>query len=48
MESPKKAKISFKLNHDMDTIEIYDEFAIDDNIKNSACIPYLQHLFRVL
>lgn len=43
----KKARISFKLNHEHDTIELYDEFLIDEKIKNTACIPYLEHVHKV-
>jgi hypothetical protein len=43
----KKARISFKLNQEHDTIELYDEFLIDENIKNTACIPYLEHVYKV-
>ncbi len=44
----KKARISFKLNHEHDTIELYDEFLIDEKIKNTACIPYLEHVHKVI
>ena len=42
----KKPKISIAFASD-NSIELFNELQIDDNIKNTACIPYLEHLFKV-
>ena len=48
MSSPtKKPKISIKFSADNTSIELFNELHIDNKIKNSACIPYLEHLFKV-
>jgi hypothetical protein len=43
----KKPKLTIKLSPEPNKIELFDEYHIDDKIKSTACIPYLEYLFKV-
>lgn len=48
MSQGKMPKISIKFSPDNTTIELFNEFHIDSKIKSTACIPYLEHIFKTL
>ena len=44
----KKPRLTIQLRPESNKIELFDEYHIDDKIKSTACIPYLEFLFKVL
>jgi hypothetical protein len=48
MSTSKRPKLSIKFNqNEPNKIELFEEYRIDDQIKSTACIPYLEYLYKV-